>query len=317
MDTLLAEINGRTQTTIRFSVTAPDPVFSSEYDIRMMIAQNNNSHLSLLTVKGDTIANFHSDTLNYNLIYPIGTDSIELAQLSDIEALAEDTSATVSITQNGIDFIIQVTAQDGKTISIYTITQSILQSSDASLQMILLDSVPLYGFATDVLEYTYYINTTQPQVEAITTDSTATIEYGMFTLGEPFNIYVTAADGTECVYTINFLETTINSAAIPTANDVLFRHIGGSMDIMFATLRKGVSVAVYDQQGHRLFYKSLPESDQNDATIFVNSEGIEELIDVRTPLVTYTLPAINQCYFYVFFENENRKIASGKFALKQ
>ena len=317
VDTLLAEINGRTQTTIRFSVTAPDPVFSSEYDIRMMIAQNNNSHLSLLTVKGDTIANFHSDTLNYNLIYPIGTDSIELAQLSDIEALAEDTSATVSITQNGIDFIIQVTAQDGKTISIYTITQSILQSSDASLQMILLDSVPLYGFATDVLEYTYYINTTQPQVEAITTDSTATIEYGMFTLGEPFNIYVTAADGTECVYTINFLETTINSAAIPTANDVLFRHIGGSMDIMFATLRKGVSVAVYDQQGHRLFYKSLPESDQNDATIFVNSEGIEELIDVRTPLVTYTLPAINQCYFYVFFENESRKIASGKFALKQ
>ena len=86
---------------------------------------------------------------------------------------------------------------------------------------------------------------------------------------------------------------------------------------MFATLRKGVSVAVYDQQGHRLFYKSLPESDQNDATIFVNSEGIEELIDVRTPLVTYTLPAINQCYFYVFFENESRKIASGKFALKQ
>ena len=317
IDTLIANLNGRTQTTIRFSVTAPDPVFSSEYDIRMMVAQNNNSRLSMLTIKGDSIANFHRDTLSYDIVYPIGTDSTELAQLADIEAYAEDSNAVVTIIENGIDFMIQVTAQDGKAISIYTITQSILKSSDASLQMILLDSVPLYGFMSDILEYTYYINTTQPQIEAITTDSTSSVEYGIFTLGEPFNIYVTAADGTECVYSINFLETTINSADIPTANDVLFRHIGGTMDVMFATLRKRVSVAVYDQQGHRLFYQSVPESDQNDATIFVNSEGIEELMDVRTPLVTYTLPATNQCYFYVFFENETRKIASGKFAVKQ
>lgn len=317
IDTLIANLNGRTQTTIRFSVTAPDPVFSSEYDIRMMVAQNNNSRLSMLTIKGDSIANFHRDTLSYDIVYPIGTDSTELAQLADIEAYAEDSNAVVTIIENGIDFMIQVTAQDGKAISIYTITQSILKSSDASLQMILLDSVPLYGFMSDILEYTYYINATQPQIEAITTDSTSSVEYGIFTLGEPFNIYVTAADGTECVYSINFLETTINSADIPTANDVLFRHIGGTMDVMFATLRKRVSVAVYDQQGHRLFYQSVPESDQNDATIYVNSEGIEELMDVRTPLVTYTLPATNQCYFYVFFENETRKIASGKFAVKQ
>lgn len=317
IDTLIANLNGRTQTTIRFSVTAPDPVFSSEYDIRMMVAQNNNSRLSILTIKGDSIANFHSDTLSYDIVYPIGTDSTELAQLADIEAYAEDSNAVVTIIENGIDFMIQVTAQDGKAISIYTITQSILKSSDASLQMILLDSVPLYGFMSDILEYTYYINANQPQIEAITTDSTSSVEYGIFTLGEPFNIYVTAADGTERVYSINFLETTINSADIPTANDVLFRHIGGTMDVMFATLRKRVSVAVYDQQGHRLFYQSVPESDQNDATIFVNSEGIEELMDVRTPLVTYTLPATNQCYFYVFFENETRKIASGKFAVKQ
>lgn len=317
IDTLIANLNGRTQTTIRFSVTAPDPVFSSEYDIRMMVAQNNNSRLSMLTIKGNSIANFHSDTLSYDIVYPIGTDSTELAQLADIEAYAEDSNAVVTIIENGIDFMIQVTAQDGKAISIYTITQSILKSSDASLQMILLDSVPLYGFMSDILEYTYYINATQPQIEAITTDSTSSVEYGIFTLGEPFYIYVTAADGTECVYSINFLETTINSADIPTANDVLFRHIGGTMDVMFATLRKRVSVAVYDQQGHRLFYQSVPESDQNDATIYVNSEGIEELMDVRTPLVTYTLPATNQCYFYVFFENETRKIASGKFAVKQ
>lgn len=317
IDTLIANLNGRTQTTIRFSVTAPDPVFSSEYDIRMMVAQNNNSRLSMLTIKGNSIANFHSDTLSYDIVYPIGTDSTELAQLADIEAYAEDSNAVVTITENGIDFMIQVTAQDGKAISIYTITQSILKSSDASLQMILLDSVPLYGFMSEILEYTYYINATQPQIEAITTDSTSSVEYGIFTLGEPFNIYVTAADGTERVYSINFLETTINSADIPTANDVLFRHIGGTMDVMFATLRKRVSVAVYDQQGHRLFYQSVPESNQNDATIFVNSEGIEELMDVRTPLVTYTLPATNQCYFYVFFENETRKIASGKFAVKQ
>ena len=45
----------------------------------------------------------------------------------------------------------------------------------------------------------------------------------------------------------------------------------------------------------------------------LNIEGQEELVDVYTPLTTFTLPEENQHYFYVFYENNKRKIASGKF----
>jgi hypothetical protein len=316
IDTLLATTsNGMSQTTLRFSVTAADPVFSSEYDIRITIAFNDNSRLRTLLIHGKTIENFHADTVNYVYTYPIGTDSTSLALATDIEAIAEDTNAIVSVTESETDILIQVTAQDGKNVRIYTIHQVILQSSDASLQMILLDSIPLHGFTSDVLEYTYYVTTNQPSIQTITTDSTATVEYGIYALGEPFHIYVTAADGTENVYTILFLESSINVSQSPTTTDVLFKYVGGTMDIVFATIRKNVSVAVYDAQGHQVFHAPVPAATQNEATLITNATGVEELVDVHSTFVTCTIPTLNQCYFYVFFENNKRRIASGKFTL--
>jgi hypothetical protein len=47
--------------------------------------------------------------------------------------------------------------------------------------------------------------------------------------------------------------------------------------------------------------------------MITNANGQEELVDVYTPLKTFTLPEENQQYFYVFFENNNKRIASGKF----
>lgn len=315
IDTLIATINNQKLTTLRFSVTAPDPMYSSEYDVRITIARNDNNRLKSLTIHGDSIEGFHTDSVNYTYTYPIGTDSTALALATDIQAIPEDSNAVVTVTENETDIIIQVTAADGTSIRIYTIHQIILRSSDATLKMIVLDSVPLHGFLSDVYEYTYYVVSNQPTIQAVPTDSTASIEYGMYSLGEPFNIYVTAADGTEAVYTINFIETTINSAASPNSNDVLFKHFSGTMEVAFATIRKNVSVAVYDAQGHRIFYAPVPEANQNDAIIIQNATGTEELIDTRSTYVSYTIPIANQCYFYVFYENEKRRISSGKFTI--
>jgi hypothetical protein len=312
VDTFLNEINGQEQTTLRFSVTAPDPMFSSEYDVRISVALNSDCRLKTIMIKGEQLPEFHADSTYYLITYPVGTDSTEFATIEDIHAIAEDEQAKVTITPMGQNFTIQVDAADGQHSRVYTIEQDILRSSNALLQGIFLDSVLVRDFNAEVFEYTYYIQGIAPAILAVPQDSNATVDYSMFVDGEPYYIYVTAHDGTESTYTIHFLQSTINSAQTPMANDVLVKHIPGTMDLVFATLRKNVSVAVYTPDGHMLYYSKLTETNQNDAIVVTNADGSDRLLDVLTLTDVYTLPEANRTYIYCFYENEKRRIASGK-----
>ena len=295
-----------------FTVTAPDQESATEYNVFVEVALNDNSRLQTLLVKGTQIVNFHADTLNYTILYPIGSSEADFATTADIEAIAEDVNATIQITQNGEDINVQVIAQDGIHTRVYSIHQEVTLSSNTRLSALYIDGTLIRDFNPEVTEYTYYVTKAQPSVEAIAEDSTSTIEYGIYAVDAPYYIYVTAQDGSEQVYTIFFVSTTINDAATPNVLDVLMKHIKGTNDIAFATLRKNVSVCVYHMNGQMLFHAAIPESNQNDVIIITNANGQEELVDVYTPLTTFTLPEENQHYFYVFYENNKRKIASGK-----
>ncbi len=311
IDTFVVEIDEQVQTTYRFSVTAPDPMYSSEYDVRVIVAFNDNCRLQTLTIQGEEISGFHADTTDYQLIYPIGTDSTQLMTLEDIAAVAEDTNANVTIYQNGVDFLIQVDAQDGEHSRVYTIKQIITLSNNARLSAIYLNSVPLRDFDPEVTEYIYYVSDAQPVIEAIAEDSMATVEYSMYTVEEPFYIYVTAHDGTERIYTIFFTPTTIQSAKIPSEHDVMIKHIGG-LDFAAATLCKNVSIGVYTLEGQLLFYQKLTEMNQNDAVIVTNPDGSDQLLNIYTTTTQFSLPEKNRIFFYVFFENDKNRIKSGK-----
>ena len=295
-----------------FTVTAPDEESATAYNVFVEVALNDNSRLQTLLVKGTQIVNFHADTLNYTILYPIGSSEADFATIADIEAIAEDVNATIQITQNGEDINVQVIAQDGIHTRVYSIHQEVTLSSNTRLSALYIDGTLIRDFNPEVTEYTYYVTNAQPSVEAIAEDSTSTIEYGIYAVDAPYYIYVTAQDGSEQVYTIFFASTTINDAATPNALDVLMKHIKGTNDIAFATLRKNVSVCVYHMNGQMLFHAAIPESNQNDVIMITNANGQEELVDVYTPLTIFTLPEENQHYFYVFYENNKRKIASGK-----
>jgi hypothetical protein len=90
------------------------------------------------------------------------------------------------------------------------------------------------------------------------------------------------------------------------------KHVPGSNDIVFATTRKNISVGVYNTDGQLLFLSDVPASSQNDIVTIENAAGHTQLVDVLSPMTTFTLPTINKCYFYVFFENNKRRVASGK-----
>ena len=165
--------------------------------------------------------------------------------IADVQAIAQDKNATVTISENGSTFIIQVDAQDGKHSRTYFIEQVILLSSNARLEAIYIDNALLRDFDPDILEYTYYLTSgAQPNILTVPEDSDATIVESMFLLNEPLYIYVTAPDGTERTYTIHFLSSTIETAKTPQANDVLVKRLAGSNDLVFATLRKNVSIAI-------------------------------------------------------------------------
>ena len=315
IDTFVVALEEQTQTTFRFSVTAPDPMYSAEYDVRVTTALNDDCSLQSLAVKGQIVEGFHPDSTNYVLTYPIGTDSIELAALSDIQAIANDTNASVSITADGVNFTIQVSAQDGQHVRVYTLEQVVQLSSNARLSAIYLDSTLIRDFNSETLEYTYYIVNSQPTVQAIPEDGNAMVDYSMYTENEPFYIYVTAADGTELIYTIHFLRTTIESAQTPMATDVLVKHIAGTCELVFATLRKNVSVGIYTLDGSLLYMSKLEETSQNDAYIVTDANGADKLVDIYTYHNVFTLPEANKTYIYAFFENGKRCITSGKILL--
>ena len=225
--------------------------------------------------------------------------------------ITNDPSATYVLIEDGNNFTIIVTANDGIHTRVYTVEQIISLSSNALLQSILIDDVMIREFDPEVLEYTYYVGDAQPSIEAIAEDSTATVEYSMYTVNEPFYIYVTAQDGSEQMYTIYFVTTTIESSKTPSANDVLIKHLGGQT-FGAATLRKNVSIGIYDLEGHLIFYSKVAESSQNDAVLGTNSFGEDCLINVHSTTTQFDLPGVNKTFFYVFFESDKTRVASGK-----
>jgi hypothetical protein len=313
IDTIISESNEQLTTCYSFIVTAPDQETSVQYDVFVRVALNDDCSLQSILIDGQLIAGFHPDSTAYQISYPIGTSADKLFKQDAITALANDPNATIQIINDENDFTIVVTAHDGIHTRIYTIEQVILLSNNALLEAIYINDVLLRDFDPNVYEYTYYVSDAQPVVRAVAQDSTALVEYGFYTLGQSYDIYVTAEDGTAVKYSINFIASTIETGAAPQAHDVLMKHIKGTKDIAFATLRKNVSVSIYKMNGQMLFHAAIPESSQNDVVMIINANGQEELIDVHTPLTTFTIPEENQHYFYVFFENNKRKIASGKF----
>lgn len=311
VDTVTTSHNGQTITYYSFIVTAPNEEKSFQYDVRVTTALNDDCSLQTLLIKGEEIQNFHPDTLAYQIIYPIGTDSAELITQESIQVVTNDPKANVMITTDGDNFTIIVTAHDGHNTRVYTLEQIILLSSNTRLKGIYIDGELIRDFDPDVLEYTYYIGDAQPFVEALPEDSTSIAVHSYYTAGEPFYIYVTAQDGAEQIYTIYFVATTIQSNSQPSASDVLVKHVGG-MDFAVATLRKNVSIGVYTSQGNMLFFSKVKESSQNDAVIGTNADGTDQLLDIYNYTTQFTLPEKDQIFFYVFFENDEHRIKSGK-----
>jgi len=304
---------------VTITVTAPNEFDQSAYTITFITAKNSDASLFAIYVRDTLLPHFNPDTTEYTLIYAAGTDSAALITGNDIRYTATDSLATVTVTtEAGTSIVLTVTAQDG-TVRTYIIRQTILPDMENGISMIYLDDMPLPDFDPQRDFYTYYINEggTTPKVSAEAVSLLADINIKEVPAGDTCIITCTAESGDARKYYSWFAASTINTAATPTANDVLVKHIAGTDQVIFATLRKNVFVAVYTMRGELVFYAPVPESDQNDATVVISAQGTEQLIDVANPKVTCTLPNNQSMYLYTFLENEKQRITSGKIMITQ
>lgn len=301
---------------VTITVTAPNLIDQCAYTITFTIAKNSDASLAAIYVRDTLLPHFSADTTEYMLFYSVDTDSAMLATVDDIRFTAADSLATVSIVADHTTIILTVTAQDG-TIRTYTIRQIIMPDTENALSMIYLDDMPLTDFDSDRDFYTYYIGEggTTPKVTAEALSAHADINIKEVSVGDTCIITCTAASGDARKYYVHFAASTINTAATPSAHDVLIKHIAGTRDMVFATLRKNVFIAVYTQRGELIYYAPVPESDQNDATVIISAEGREKLVDIATPKAQCTLPNNGHIFIYSFLENEKRIIDSGKITI--
>ena len=310
---------GDTELTIL--VTAGDGATTSEYTLTFVHLLSSNWHLADLQVNGVTIAGFDADVQEYEIVYPVGTDSTALLSAAAITAIPQDPNAAVSVTMDEGVLQIFVTAPDG-TIGVYTISQSILLSSEAHLDMIWLNGEELRGYHRDTLTYTIVIaqGAQIPEITAVPVDTLASWETGMETVienGKSVEIYCTAQDGTTLVYVLNFVYADWAASAVVDTDDYIFLYAGDGQ-YKGVTIGIGIQLGIYDLNGHMLMLQEIPVADPADVVVEIDEKGNQILVDALPSAAgAYFQAKPEHIYFYVFFDSKTRKIAKGgKFMLR-
>ena len=308
-------------------VTAGDGITTEEYVITFISLLSPNNYLADLQANGTTIEGFHRDSITYEITYPVGSDASVFLTPIDITALPEDADAEVLITEDADHTItIMVTAPNGD-IRVYVITQTILLSQEARLQMIYLDSVALNGFDPDEFEYEVILSpgSVMPKVTAVPLDERAEVEYGLFEdiVGEAYEgktieLDGVAENGDRLTYTITFRYAEWSATAESDPDDYLFLHVPGSDEFKIVTISIGLRVGVYDMNGHLLFMGDIPVAQPADVEVEIESSG-NQVLKSASPSAdgaVFKAPQANVPYFYVVFNTKNKRVAKGgKFML--
>ncbi|WP_303687135.1 fibronectin type III domain-containing protein, partial [Nonlabens dokdonensis] len=199
------------------TVVAEDNNYSSTYSVYITEGPAaTDATLQSLSVSGNSVPNFHPDTLCYTLTYPYGS-----AFTPSVTYLENDPNATVQVNNVAIPgtATVVVTAEDGVTVNVYCINYEVLsQSSNALLSDLTADFVTVPGFTSgDTLYFMELPNgtTTPPTVIGTSDDPNATIAYTQaVNLPDTAVVEVTAEDGTIITYYVVFTEAAGTDASL-------------------------------------------------------------------------------------------------------
>lgn len=150
----------------KITVKAEDGSSVSTYYIQFVSQQSSNSRLAGIKVNDTPLANFNALVENYNISLPYGTTTAPV-----VSATPQESSQSIKITQATSPSgkaTIEVTAQDGKTTTVYTLNFSVAQLSDNTLKDILINGSSLPGFSPTKSNYTVELPLTTTETPVVT-----------------------------------------------------------------------------------------------------------------------------------------------------
>lgn len=312
-DTILSN-KGETMIQVTFNVAAENDEFQSTYSVLITLGLNTDADLTSISLRGVALKGFRSTVTEYQVSFPVGSDSTVFYTTADVTYQLSDPKATATVTMDANKTLcIEVVAQDG-TKNPYIISQQILLDENNYLVDILLDDKSLPGFTPEQEFYTYYLElgTTPPVVTAIAQSLDATVSVNMKAAGDTTIIVCTSAAKQVRKYYIYFAFSPINESLSPSSRDVLLKYVPGTTDIVVATIRKNVTFVLYDANGHCQMTYKLPTINTNYVDVELNSDNKEQLFnfDNAMGLQIHLLP--NQFYIYSFIGDGKHLIQSGK-----
>lgn len=346
-DTVRVVTDNEEYVTILLTVTAPNGIEHKEYTLNFTFTRKpgTNAFLDSLMVNDQLVStaigfdmDFRRDTFTYTMTYPIGTASDVLFTEDQVRYTVEDSSSVVTMLQRDKatnagriyqrEILVTVISESGESRN-YTLVQNILLSSNNRILKVFIDGIEYDDFNEEVHDYEYLLwdQTSAPKVTFMVEDTLATaypvtpgtvIGFKDLAVDDDYwKLIVESEDGQDNEYRILFRYSDLNTADTPFEGDVLLQHIPGTYQIAMSTLRKNVKVGIYDINGELVFYHTVPEGNPNNMIVVKDGNGMDyyaRSAELSECIIVTLKP--NRIYFYCFFENDKKKIRSGKIAIR-
>ncbi len=194
--------NGGINGDYLIKVLAEDGISNSTYVIHFSVALSDNALLEDIIVGDESMPNFDSKLFDYTYSLPYGVNEIP-----NVSVVKEEDQQVEIVNATTIDEVttITVTAADGNTKQVYTITWVNTESSNTKLQMIYLDGEPMSGFDSNDSDYSISLPFGTTELPVVTwlkgdADQNASIEW----TENVALILVEAQDGSIGEYVISF-----------------------------------------------------------------------------------------------------------------
>ena len=260
------------------------------YKLHVNRIKNDNANLSLLSVMGYTLTpDFDKDTLYYETTVE---EEKSILTKEEVTAVAEDKNASISKQDNielstTVDNIykVTVTAEDGKTIKIYTIKVNRPKSSDTTLSKVNLTNAVLSpSLSKDKREYTLTIpyGSTEFNIEGVPTVPTTTVTgNGTYSKDDKVvRLTTIAEDGSMDVYVFNVVKALSNDA---TLHDLSIS--GYNLDKTFTSTTLDYSIGDIPYGTTKLKINATPTNSDSTIKYYVGTTSFDSnIVDIPTLL---------------------------------
>ena len=183
--------------TVLVTVTAEDDVTTQDYRVTVNVVENNDAALGVFAINGNDVSNGAIIDL------PFGTTEIEyVAEAADVDASVVVDVADELLPGNNT-LTATVTAANGTTTAIYTVTLNVLDNDDATLGVFAIEGSDVEAGTTINLpfgteEVDYIAEATDPDAFVV-----VDVAETLLTGNNTFKVTVTAANGTTTeIYTV-------------------------------------------------------------------------------------------------------------------